>query len=183
VLHTAQGSVRAARLVLAAGAGTGALAAQLGLRVPTVAEPLHMNVTEATAPLVPHLVQHAERMITMKQLAAGQLVIGGGWPAVLDEGGHPTVRADSLLGNLGLAQRLVPSVARLRLVRTWAGVNTTTDGQCVLGAVPDRSGLFLAVPGDAGYTLGPLVGRAAAALVLGRDPGVDLAAFDPRRFA
>jgi glycine/D-amino acid oxidase-like deaminating enzyme len=182
VLHTTQGILRATRVVLAAGAGTGALAAQLGLRVPTVAEPLHMNVTEATAPLVPHLLQHAERMITMKQLAAGQLVIGGGWPAVLDTAGHPAVRAASVFGNLRLAQRLVPQVARLRLIRSWAGVNTTTDGQCVLGNVPGRPGLFLAVPGDAGYTLGPLVGRAVAALVVGRDPGVDVAPFDPQRF-
>jgi glycine/D-amino acid oxidase-like deaminating enzyme len=177
------GSIGADRVLVAAGAGTGALLAPLGLRVPTVAEPLHMNVTEATAPLIGHLVQHAERMITMKQLAAGQVVIGGGWPARI-AGDHPAVEAPSLLGNLALACHLVPRVARLRLIRSWAGINTTTDGQCVLGAAPGLPGLFLAVPGDAGYTLGPLVGELAAGAVLGRrDAAFDIAPYSAARFA
>jgi len=170
--------------VVAAGAGTAALVAPLGLCVPTVAEPLHMNVTEATGPLVGHLVQHAERMITMKQLAAGQVVIGGGWPARLAaDDGHPQIQASSLFGNLGLAQHLVPKVGRLRLIRSWAGINTTADGQSILGESPQQLGLFFAVPGDAGYTLGPLVGRLAAAALLGRDGGFDIARFTPARFA
>ena len=175
--------LRAGRVLIAAGAGTASLVAPLGLRVPTVAEPLHMNVTEATAPLVGHLVQHAERMITMKQLAAGQVVIGGGWPARLADGeGHPEVEASSLFGNLGLAQHLVPKVGRLRLIRSWAGVNTTADGQCILGEAPGQAGLFFAVPGDAGYTLGPLVGRLAACAMLGRDGGFDIVRFSAARF-
>ncbi len=183
-LATPRGTVRAGCVLLAAGAGTGALAAMVGLRVPTVAEPLHMNVTEATAPLIGHLVQHAERMITMKQLAAGQVVIGGGWPARLAPGsGQPQVEASSLFGNLGLAQHLVPRVGRLRLIRSWAGVNTTADGQCILGPAPGRTGLFFAVPGDAGYTLGPLVGRMAAAVMMGQAPGFDISRFGVARFA
>ncbi len=185
ILWTAAGVLRAGRVVLAAGAGTGALLAPLGLVVPTVAEPLHMNVTEATGPLIGHLVQHAERMITLKQLSAGQCVIGGGWPARLDgPRRHPTVEAASLIGNLRLASHVVPRLARLRLIRSWAGVNTTVDGRCVLGEVPGRHDLFTAVPGDAGYTLGPLVGRLAAGAVLGRrDLEFDIAPFSPARFA
>ncbi len=184
-LHTADGPLRAGRVLLAAGAGTGGLLAPLGLDVPTVAEPLHMNVTEATGPLIGHLVQHAERMITLKQLAAGQVVIGGGWPARLDgPRQHPTVEASSLLGNLRLASHIVPRLARLKLLRSWAGVNTTVDGQCVLGAAPGLPGLFLAVPGDAGYTLGPLVGRLAAGALRGvRDLPFDIAPYSAARFA
>jgi glycine/D-amino acid oxidase-like deaminating enzyme len=184
LLHTAVGTLRAGRVVLAAGAGTGALLAPLGIDIPTVAEPLHMNVTEATAPLIGHLVQHADRMITMKQLAAGQVVIGGGWPATLrGTHQHPTVEASSLLGNLRLASHIVPRLARLKLLRTWAGVNTTVDGQCVLGEAPRLPGLFLAVPGDAGYTLGPLVGLlAAGALLARRDLPFDIAPYSATRF-
>jgi glycine/D-amino acid oxidase-like deaminating enzyme len=184
LLHTAGGTLRAGRVMLAAGAGTGGLLAPLGLDIPTVAEPLHMNVTEATAPLVGHLVQHAERMITMKQLAAGQVVIGGGWPATLRGAQqHPTVEASSLLGNLRLASHIVPRLARLKLLRTWAGVNTTVDGQCVLGEAPGLPGIFLAVPGDAGYTLGPLVGQlAVGALLARRDLPFDIAPYSAMRF-
>jgi glycine/D-amino acid oxidase-like deaminating enzyme len=183
LVHHAGGTLRAGRVMIAAGAGTGALLAPLGLDVPTVAEPLHMNVTEATAPLIGHLVQHAERMITLKQLAAGQCVIGGGWPARLaGPEQHPTVEASSLIGNLRLASHVVPRLARLRLIRSWAGVNTTCDGQCILGEAPGLPGLFLAVPGDAGYTLGPLVGRLAAAALRGREGGFDIAPFSASRF-
>jgi glycine/D-amino acid oxidase-like deaminating enzyme len=122
-------------------------------------------------------------MITLKQLAAGQCVIGGGWPARLaGPQQHPTVEASSLIGNLRLASHIVPRLARLRLLRTWAGVNTTCDGQCILGEAPGLPGLFLAVPGDAGYTLGPLVGRLAAAALRGRDGGFDIAPFSAARF-
>lgn len=184
LLHGAFGTMRAGRVLLAAGAGTGALLAPLGLCVPTVAEPLHMNITEATAPLIGHLVQHADRMITLKQLAAGHVVIGGGWPARLaGEDQLPTVEISSLIGNLRLAGHIVPRLARLRLLRTWAGVNTTCDGQCILGEVPGLPGLFLAVPGDAGYTLGPLVARLAAAALRGRDAGFDITPFSAARFA
>jgi glycine/D-amino acid oxidase-like deaminating enzyme len=185
LLHGAFGALRAGRVLLAAGAGTGALLAPLGLRVPTVAEPLHMNVTEAAAPLITHLVQHAERMITLKQLAAGQVVIGGGWPArLVGAEAHPTVEASSLLGNLRLAGHIVPQLARLRLIRSWAGVNTTLDGQCVLGEAPGLPGIFLGVPGDAGYTLGPLVGELAAGALLGRrDLAFDIAPYSAQRFA
>ena len=182
-LRTTAGMVRAGRLVIAAGAGTGALLAPLGVAVPTAAEPLHMNVTEPAAPLIGHLVQHAERMITMKQLATGQLVIGGGWPARAGKGGRPPeVLRTSLAGNLGLAVHIVPEVARARLLRSWAGINTTTDGRSVLGPVPGRPGLYVALPGDAGYTLGPLVARLVADHMLGRRPELDLEAYTADRF-
>lgn len=182
VVATNRGAMRAGRVVVAAGARTGALLAPLGCRVPTVAEPLHMNVTEPMAPVVGHLVQHAERMITLKQLASGHVVIGGGWPARLAEAGPPLVRHESLVGNVALAVRLAPGLAQARVVRTWAGINTTSDGQCTIGPAGPR-GLFVAVPGDAGYTLGPLVARLAWQSLRGERPDFDLAPFAPSRFA
>jgi glycine/D-amino acid oxidase-like deaminating enzyme len=179
----ATASLRAGQIILACGSGAGALAGGLGVPIPTEAEPLHMNVTEATGPLIGHLVQHAERMITLKQLGAGQVVIGGGWPArLVGPQRFPTVDPASMIGNLALARHIVPRLGALRVIRTWAGVNTTADGQCILGPLPGWPDVFAAVPGDAGYTLGPLVGRMAATIALGRDPGFDAARFAPDRF-
>jgi len=181
---TTRGTVACGRVVLAAGSGTRPLAAGLGLPVPAVAEPLHMNITEATAPLIGHLVQHADRMITLKQFGTGQIVIGGGWPARQDSpGGHAEVELASLIANASLAQHIVPSIGHLRIIRTWAGLNTSVDGMGVLGAVPAVPGLFVAIPGDAGYTLGPLSARLVADVMLGREPGEDLNPFRPERFA
>jgi glycine/D-amino acid oxidase-like deaminating enzyme len=176
-------TVRAGTLVLATAAGTTPLAAQLGVNIPARAEPLHMNITEATAPMIGHLVQHADRMITLKQFSTGQIVIGGGWPADLaGDRDHPTVRLDSLIANATLARHIAPRIAPLRIIRTWAGVNTSVDGKGVLGPATSVPGLFFAIPGDAGYTLGPLSAQLVADTVLGRDPGEDMTDYTPMRF-
>ena len=143
-----------------------------------------MNITEPTAPMLGHLVQHADRMITLKQLASGQIVIGGGWPAtVAGPRDHPTVLLPSMIASATLARHVVPALAPLRIIRTWAGINTTVDGRGVLGECAVVPGLFVAIPGDAGYTLGPLSARLVADLMLGRAPEVDIADYSPDRFA
>jgi glycine/D-amino acid oxidase-like deaminating enzyme len=174
----------AGRIIVAAAWGAGDLLAGVGLALPSRAEPLHMNITEPGSAMIGHLIQHAERSITLKQFGSGQVVIGGGWPA-LSRGNDavPGVLAQSMLGNVALAAHLVPAIAGLRVLRTWAGMNTTVDGKTVLGPVPGASGIIVAVPGDAGYTLGPLVGRAAADLALDLPAPLDTAPYSPARFS
>ena len=89
----------------------------------------------------------------------------------------------SMLGNVALAARLVPSIGRLRVMRTWAGMNTTLDGLSLLGPVPGAERVILAGPGDAGYTLGPICGRTAACLAMGTTPPIDTGRLTPRRFS
>lgn len=175
---------RADRVIVAAAWGSGQLVGHFGVMIPTRAEPLHMNITEPGAPAIHHLVQHAERSITLKQFGSGQIVIGGGWPAT-SRGDRvpPLVRPASLLGNLALAARLAPAISSLRVIRTWAGMNTTADGASIIGPLPGADRIVMAVPGDAGYTLGPLVGQMAAAMALGEQPRFDPARFSPARFA
>ncbi|MEO1078241.1 MAG: FAD-dependent oxidoreductase [Pseudomonadota bacterium] len=173
----------AEQVLIAAAWGSGNLLRPLGLVVQTRAEPLHMNITEPAASAIHHLVQHAERSITLKQLQTGQIVIGGGWPASERPGGGvPKVRSDSLLGNVGLAGRLVPGLRGLRVIRSWAGMNTTVDGKSTLGRLPGQDRVLLAVPGDAGYTLGPLCGRVIAEVAAGITVDHDLQPFSPQRF-
>ena len=180
-IETSRGRIRAGRVVLAAGAGVTALAAGLGIHIPAKPEPLHMNITEAVPPLLGHLVQHADRMITLKQLGTGQIVIGGGWPARMASQGFVEVDLASLIGNATLAQHVVPELATARIIRTWAGINTSVDGLGVLGPVRSHPGLFVAIPGDAGYTLGPLSARLVADAVLGRNPAEDITPYAPER--
>lgn len=175
---------RADRVVVAAAWGAGALVRDLGVAIPSAAEPLHMNITEPCSARIEHLVQHAERSITLKQFGSGQIVIGGGW-AARDRGAAavPAVEPSSLLGNVSLAARLVPSIGHVRIIRTWAGMNTTVDGASVIGPLPACERVVMAVPGDAGYTLGPLVARLAAACVLGQTDRDTIARYSPGRFA
>ena len=174
---------RADRVVIAAAWGAGDLTQRLGVAIPSRAEALHMNITEACETQINHLIQHAERSITLKQFATGQIVIGGGWPAH-DRGRHivPSVHHASILGNVALAAHLVPSIGSMRVIRTWAGMNTTVDGASVIGALPGHERVVMAIPGDAGYTLGPLVARIAADCILGGELAAEAARFSPARF-
>ncbi len=173
-------TIKADRVVLAAGGGNRELAAGLGLALPVVSEPLHMNITEPAVPIIGHLVQHADRPITLKQFSSGHVVIGGGWPAHLRQSDkYPTVELASIIGNTTLAQHIVPAVAPLRIIRTWAGINATTDGRPVLGEFSAMPGIYAAVSGDAGYTLGPYSAKILADIILGQPPCEDLSEFSP----
>ena len=174
---------RAARVVIAAGAGSGELAGTLGIHLPCTAEPLQMSITEPAEPLLHHLIQHAAKAITIKQLDTGQVLIGGGWPAAPGRAGAPpAVLPDSLAGNLRLAHQLAPAVGGLRLQRSWAGVNTLVDLVSVLGGVESLPGIHFAVPGDAGFTLGPYCARLVVDAMLGHAPDYPLHHFSPTRF-
>jgi glycine/D-amino acid oxidase-like deaminating enzyme len=179
-----EATYEADQAILAAAWGAGEIVRGLGVAIPTAAEPLHMNITEPGRVVIEHLVQHAERSITLKQFGSGQIVIGGGWPARgRGDDTPPEVIAPSLLGNVALAARLVPAIGGLRVIRTWAGMNTTMDGASAIGRLPGASRVIVALPGDAGYTLGPLVARIAAAIATDRTPPFDPARFSPARFA
>jgi glycine/D-amino acid oxidase-like deaminating enzyme len=154
------------KVVIAAGSGSGKLANFLNINIPTIAEPLHMNVTEKVSMFIPILIQHAERSITLKQISSGNIIIGGGWPARIEEGTNKLqIKKESLLGNLTTAVNLVPSIGKLRLYRTWGGINPITDGNSVLGEINGHRNVFFAIPGDAGYTLGPLCAEIVVDLI------------------
>ena len=181
---TSRGSYVGQRVVIAAGTASGALAADLGIKFPCAAEALQMCITEPARPLLHHLIQHAERAITLKQLDNGQILIGGGWPAIQTQPGQPpTVIRKSLTGNLHLATQLVPELEKLRIQRAWAGVNTMVDLLSVLGPVDAMPGLHFAVPGDAGFTLGPYCAKLVVDTMLERQPDYPLDAFSPHRFS
>lgn len=168
-------TLRAPRLVIAAGMESGTLAAQLGVQLAIQAFPIQVSVTEPAAPLLPHLVYCAGEKLTMKQAKVGSLLIGGGWPARLDARGRPIVDIASLAANLKLAVDVVPAVGSLNLLRTWAAwVNGTDDWMPILGALPGASGAFINYVPWMGFTGGPAAARGIADMVLGRPPSLDV---------
>jgi sarcosine oxidase, subunit beta len=183
VAETGAGTIAARRVVNAAGADAGRVASLLGLDLPVTGAPIQVSVTEPAAPLIRHLMYHAAGMLTVKQASNGTVLIGGGWPARALPGGRLAPDPRSMAANIGLACAAVPAIAPLRLVRTWPGrVNETPDALPVLGEDPDMPGLFAAAFPWMGFTCGPITGRITAELLLGRDPGFDLAPFSVARF-
>jgi glycine/D-amino acid oxidase-like deaminating enzyme len=182
VLTTNRGELRAGRVVNAAGAFAARVGAMLGQNVPVFGAPLQMIVTEPVAPLVSGLVAHADRHLTLKQAANGNFIIGGGWTATLDPvHQRPRPLRDSIEGNAWVAQRVVPSLRRLHVLRSWAAMNINIDGAPILGEHPAVPGFYNAVSSN-GYTLGPILGRITADLILRGHTDCDVAPFGIARF-
>jgi sarcosine oxidase subunit beta len=173
--QTPSGRIAAPRVVNAAGAEAAGIAAMLGLRFDVQGVPIQVNVTEAVAPLVPHLVYYAGGKLTLKQTRRGAFLIGGGWPARIDAQGRPQVDPASLAGNMATAAAVVPQLGAARLLRTWpAIVNGTADWRPILGEVPGTPGFFMLVYPWMGFTGGPIAARLVADQVLGRRPETGL---------
>ena len=182
-LHTTVGTLTARRLILAAGGWTGALGAMLGVPLPVHGAPLQMIVTETAPPLAPCLLAHASRHLTMKQASAGNLIIGGAWSAgTAADTGRPHILRDSLEGNLWSAERVLPAMAGLHVLRSWAAMNVDIDGAPIVGPLPGHPGV-VAVAGANGYTLAPLLGRIAAETVASGPLPAAYQRFSPARFA
>lgn len=181
LVTTSAGAIRARRLILAAGGWTGALGAMLGVPLPIHGAPLQMVVTETAPPLASCLLAHCDRHLTMKQATVGNIIIGGAWSAAADPAtGRTRILRESLEGNLWVAERVLPGVAGLHVLRSWAAMNVDIDGAPLVGHLPGHPDCVV-VAGANGYTLGPLLGRHAAdAVATGRQPrGLDR--FSPAR--
>jgi glycine/D-amino acid oxidase-like deaminating enzyme len=155
----------------------------LGIDMPVEGHPIQVCVTEPTRPLVPHLVYSAGEKLTLKQTRFGSLLIGGGWPSRPGRSGRPMTDPDSLAANLAVAVDVVPALAGVSIVRSWAAiVNGTADWKPILGAVPRVPGFFINFVPWMGFTAGPAAARIVASQVQGKPPPFDLdvAPFIPR---
>ncbi len=181
-LATSRGTLRCKRLVNAAGGWSSNIAAMLGLSLPVQSAPQQMIVTEGAEDLIVPLISHAHRHLTMKQTTNGNLIIGGGWFAGYDQEANRAVTLrESMAGNLWVAQRVLPRIADVHVIRSWAAVGVMIDGAPILGEAPTVPGLFHAV-GANGYTMGPIMGRQTADLLRTGRSSIDLEPYAVTRF-
>lgn len=195
---TDDGKLWADHVVLAAGGGSAAL---LGLSAALRPRKGQLLVTDRAPALNAALpgslmscryllskaaagpVQPAPRRngLVIDPLRTGQFLIGG----TREETGESGNDIDAVRHMLADAVALLPGLARLRLIRTFAGVRTATaDGLPLIGRAPGMQNVIVATgfEGD-GICLGPLAGRLVEQLVSGRPTEIDLSPFDPGRFA
>ncbi|WP_341911347.1 FAD-dependent oxidoreductase [Ferrovibrio terrae] len=165
-VETSRGRIRAGRIVNASGPWSRETGKLVGIDIPVHSAPLQMIVTEPAPPLVGHLVAHADRHLSLKQVASGGLVIGGAWTAAFAaERRFNTVTRHSIEGNLWVANHVLPQMAGLHVVRAWAAMNINIDGAPIVGPVPGLPDFFNCVTSN-GYTLAPVVARITADLLL-----------------
>lgn len=160
--------------IVAAGAWTAGLLAELGVRVPLVARGLQMLLTDPGAAALVPVVGRVAGQLSLKQLAGGAYLIGGGWPGEIpdESAGRGRVLDESVRGSLALARSVYTPLERHAVVQSWVGIEAfTPDGLPILGPVPGVEGVFVAAGFSGhGFALAPAVGDVLARLALGRDP-------------
>lgn len=193
IVTTDAGEVRAGLAVNCAGAwamldrGDGPLA---GLRIPMRASALQMIVTTPVAPFVEPVVGSHGHKLSLKQTAAGAVVIGGAFEGRLVRDATGVVRRGlvepaRVAANLANAVRLFPQLGDAQVLRSWAGVEgMVEDGLPVIGESRRVPGYFQAFGFSAhGFALAPVIGHIVHHWVIGRQSHLSLGPFTPERFS
>jgi sarcosine oxidase subunit beta len=114
-----------------------------------------------------------DRKLSLKQLADGAYLIGGGWPGrVVDHDANCwEVLDDSVRASTEVAGEVYPPLTGRGLARSWIGLEAfTPDELPVIGPVPGVDGVLVAAGFSGhGFALSPAIGDVLARLALGRD--------------
>ncbi len=163
----------AGRIVLAAGLGTAALAAQLGMDVPLRPERGQILVTERVAPFFPYPASG------VRQTGAGTVMLG----TSNEEVGFDTSATASTGAKIARgALRVVPALADLHIVRQWAGLRVLTPDSCpIYLQSPEFPGAYVAVC-HSGVTLAAFHATALADAIAAGTLPAKLAPFHLGRF-
>lgn len=194
-VHTSQGTEPAGAVVNAAGTWGGAVAELFGCALPVLPRRGFVLVTEPLPRVVRHKVYSAEYVenvasdqagletsAVVEGTQGGTVLIGASRERVAFD---PTLSVPVVRRLAAQAVRLFPVLADVRLMRVYRGFRPyCPDHLPVIGADSRVPGLFHACGHEgAGIGLAPATGRILSQLLVGEEPDLDPAPFDPMRFA
>jgi sarcosine oxidase subunit beta len=162
---TTRGEIRTGTVVNCTAGYCSTVARMVGVDLPIASHPLHALVTEPLKPFLHKIIVSATLHVYVSQTDRGELVIG----AEVDPYASYSVR--STLPFLESAAQhtleLFPSLARVRVLRQWAGVcDMTPDFSPIIGPVVERPGFYLDVGwGTWGFKAAPIAGLMTAECV------------------
>jgi len=184
-IQTAAAEYICRKLLVASGIWTKGIAEWLDVSLPINMRINQMIVTPRLPRIISHMITHASGNLTLKQVDCGSVLIGGGWPGDGDlERDIKLPRYDSVVGNASVAVRVVPALADVEAVRTWAGLDGRTEDQLpILGPLPGNANVFLASSCFGGYVAGPYIGKLMAQKMSSGCAEIDLAPFSPGRYS
>ncbi len=140
-VETSLGPVRAGRVGMAVAGHSSHLAAMAGFRLPLTSYALQAFVSEPLKPMLDCVVASPAHGVYISQSDKGGLVMGGALDRVPTYGqrGNLPVQEDVLGGLVDC----FPAIARVGLLRQWAGiVDVSPDSSPILGPSP-LPGLYL----------------------------------------
>lgn len=177
-------------VLLAAGYGSRALAATVGIDVPIEVNIIEALVTEAEPHMFNQMLGTAEADFYGHQTNHGSFVFGG--DCRLEGFTEDPIDRPNSKSNCSITapcvcrgiMRYFPDLAKAKIVRTWAGEkDKCVDLVPVLGNVEEVPGLMLACGFTGhGFGIGPAVGNQLAELITENKTEVDLSALHYNRF-
>lgn len=163
---------RAPVALITAGAWGNRISSSFGEPVPMIAKVPHMCVTEpvpyAIGPTIGAIADTFEKVVFFRQVARGNIVIGGGGHELADlDSRRAYVNPSRTLYKLASAPRVVPAFQHLNIIRVWGGIEGyMQDSQPVMGPSARVPGLYYAFGfSGEGFQLGPGVGDVMAELI------------------
>lgn len=184
LVQTSNGQYKSSCILNSAGVWSRDIFRMIGLDFPITLDTMQVMVTEQAPIIFPYIITHVEGNLTLKQFDSGNVVIGGGWKGIGNaEKNIKKVNYDSLKGNIQYACRVIPALKKLNLIRCWAGLEgRSPDLLPLLGQLKRFPGFYSACCAKGGHTLGPLLGRMLAELIVEGKTSFPINEFDVNRF-
>lgn len=173
---TADGEIRAERVVLAAGAWSGELLKSLGIDLPVQPVKGQMILYKCAADFLPSMVLAGGRYAIPRR--DGHILVG----STLEHAGFDKTPTEVALASLkDSAETLLPALKEAEVVGHWAGLRPgSPEGIPFIGEVPSYPGLWLNCGHYRnGLVLAPASCRLLADLLLGHEPIIDPAPYAP----
>lgn len=163
---------RAPVALITAGAWGNRISTSFGEPVPMIVKSPQMCVTEpvpyAIGPTIGAISEVPEQLVYFRQVARGNIVIGGGGHEPVDiENRRAYVNPSRTLYKLKNAPRVMPAFKHLNIIRVWGGIEGyMEDSRSVMGPSARVPGLYYAFGfSGEGFQLGPGVGDVMAELI------------------
>jgi sarcosine oxidase subunit beta len=181
---------RAPVALITAGAWGNRISTSFGEPVPMIVKGPQMCVTEpvpyAIGPTIGAMADLFEQAVYFRQVARGNIVIGGGGHEPVDlENRRAYVNPRRTLMKLKNAPRVVPAFKHLNIIRVWSGIEGyMEDSRSVMGPSARVPGLYYAFGfSGEGFQLGPGVGDVMAELIHTGATTTPIACYHIGRFA
>ena len=180
-LRTGRGDIATPVVVNCTAGWSTLISGMAGVRMPISTYPLQAAVTEPVRPFLDPVIVSGTLHVYVSQTDRGELVFG----ASVDPFTSYSMRGslEFTEGLAGYVLELMPSIAKMRVLRQWAGLcDMTPDFAPIMGKTPVTGFLVDVGWGTYGFKAGPVSGETMAELIAtGKTPAL-IAPFDLERF-
>ncbi len=180
-VQTNRGAIKAGTVMNATAGWATLISDMAGVRMPITTHRLHACVTEPLKPLIDVIIVSGSLHVYVSQSDRGELVMGSGIDPFQTYSMNSTLDfMESLSAHM---LELLPGLARVNIMRQWAGLcDMTPDYSPVMGFTPVEGFVVDVGWGTYGFKAGPVSGKRMAELIATRKTPALLAPFRLSRF-